>query len=82
MIALILKEPDLGTALVCAGVMMFMLYLAGMQMRYIGIAGLCASPVMVLHAVVRAVAAGADAKTVYESGGSIRWGRDFTSCSR
>jgi cell division protein FtsW len=28
-IALILKEPDLGTALVCAAVMMLMLYLAG-----------------------------------------------------
>ncbi len=47
LIALILKEPDLGTALVCAGVVLFMLYLAGMQMRYIGIAGLLASPVLV-----------------------------------
>jgi len=47
MIALILKEPDLGTALVCAGVMLFMLYLAGMQMRYIAIAAVCASPVLV-----------------------------------
>ncbi len=46
LIALILKEPDLGTALVCAGVMLFMLYLAGMQMRYIGIAALCATPVL------------------------------------
>jgi cell division protein FtsW len=47
LIALILKEPDLGTALVCAGVMLFMLYLAGMQMRYIGLAAVCASPVLV-----------------------------------
>jgi len=47
LIALILKEPDLGTALVCAGVMMFMLYLAGMQMRYIAIAAVCASPVLI-----------------------------------
>ena len=47
LIALILKEPDLGTALVCAGVMLFMLYLAGMQMRYIGIAAVLASPVLV-----------------------------------
>jgi cell division protein FtsW len=47
MIALILKEPDLGTALVCAAVTLFMLYLAGMQMRYIGIATVCAAPVMV-----------------------------------
>jgi len=46
LIALILKEPDLGTALVCAGVMMFMLYLAGMQMRYVGIAAVCATPVL------------------------------------
>lgn len=46
LIGLILKEPDLGTALVCAGVMLFMLYLAGMQMRYIWIAGLCATPVL------------------------------------
>jgi cell division protein FtsW len=47
MLALILKEPDLGTALVCAGVMLFMLYLAGMQMRYIGLAAILASPVLV-----------------------------------
>jgi cell division protein FtsW len=47
LIALILKEPDLGTALVCAGVMLFMLYLAGMQMRYIGLAAVLASPVLV-----------------------------------
>jgi len=46
LIALILKEPDLGTALVCAGVLLVMLYLAGMQMRYIGIGFLCAFPVL------------------------------------
>jgi cell division protein FtsW len=45
-IALILKEPDLGTALVCAAVVLLMLYLAGMQMKWIGVAFLCASPVM------------------------------------
>jgi cell division protein FtsW len=45
-IALIMKEPDLGTALVCAGVAMAMLYLAGMQVKWIGIAALAASPVM------------------------------------
>ena len=33
-IALILKEPDLGTALVCAGVTALMLYLAGAQLKY------------------------------------------------
>jgi cell division protein FtsW len=45
-IALILKEPDLGTALVCAGVTVAMLYLAGLQMKWIGLAALAASPVM------------------------------------
>ncbi len=45
-VALILKEPDLGTALVCAGVTMLMLYLAGLQTKWIGIAILAASPVM------------------------------------
>jgi cell division protein FtsW len=45
-IGLILKEPDLGTALVCAAVVMLMLYLAGMQMKWIGAAILCAAPVM------------------------------------
>ncbi len=45
-IALILKEPDLGTALVCAGVTALMLYLAGMNMRYLAIAAVAASPVL------------------------------------
>jgi cell division protein FtsW len=45
-IALILKEPDLGTALVCAGVTALMLYLAGMNMRYLGFAALAAAPVL------------------------------------
>ncbi len=45
-IGLILKEPDLGTALVCAAVTGLMLYLAGAQVRYflIGVAG--AAPVL------------------------------------
>ncbi len=34
LVALILKEPDLGTALVCVGVTAFMLYLAGTQVKY------------------------------------------------
>ncbi len=46
LIALILKEPDLGTALVCASVLLMMLYLAGMQMKWIGIAIAAASPLM------------------------------------
>jgi cell division protein FtsW len=45
-IALILKEPDLGTALVCAGVTALMLYLAGMNMKYLGYAALGAAPVL------------------------------------
>src|SRR6201996_5059130 len=45
-ILLILKEPDLGTAMVCAAVLMLMLYLAGMQVKWIGVAILAASPVM------------------------------------
>ena len=45
-IALIMKEPDLGTALVCAAVTMAMLYLAGMQVKWIGLGVLASSPVM------------------------------------
>jgi cell division protein FtsW len=45
-IALILKEPDLGTALVCAGVTALMLYLAGMNLKYLGYAALAAAPVL------------------------------------
>ena len=60
-IALILKEPDLGTALVCAGVTALMLYLAGAQLKYFcdrGGAGLAGA---VLHAVPRGVPARAHA---------------------
>jgi cell division protein FtsW len=45
-IALIMKEPDLGTALVCAGVTMFMLYLAGMNMKFLVMATAAAAPVL------------------------------------
>jgi len=45
-IALSMKEPDLGTALVCAGVTAFMLYLAGMNMKYLGMAFAAAAPVL------------------------------------
>src|ERR1700733_10585734 len=44
-ILLILKEPDLGTAIVCAAVLMMMLYLAGMQMKWIALAIAAAVPV-------------------------------------
>jgi cell division protein FtsW len=45
-IGLIMKEPDLGTALVCAGVTMFMLYLAGMNMKFLVMASAAAAPVL------------------------------------
>jgi cell division protein FtsW len=45
-IALILKEPDLGTALVCAGVTALMLWLAGVNFKYLGYAALAATPVL------------------------------------
>jgi cell division protein FtsW len=55
-IALILKEPDLGTALVCAGVTALMLYLAGAQLKYFAIAAAVASPLlyyMLFHVAFR-----------------------------
>ncbi|AXC13453.1 Cell division protein FtsW [Acidisarcina polymorpha] len=45
-IGLIMKEPDLGTALVCAGVTALMLYLAGMELKYLALAGAAAAPVL------------------------------------
>ncbi len=45
-VALILKEPDLGTALVCAGVTALMLWLAGINTKYLGYAALAASPIL------------------------------------
>jgi cell division protein FtsW len=45
-IALILKEPDLGTAMVCAAVTALMLYLAGMNLRYIGYAAVASAPIL------------------------------------
>ena len=45
-VGLIMKEPDLGTALVCAGVTVAMLYLAGLQVKWIGLAALASTPVM------------------------------------
>jgi cell division protein FtsW len=45
-IGLVLKEPDLGTAMVLAVVTALMLYLAGARMRYLFLALLAASPVL------------------------------------
>ncbi|MBS1816254.1 MAG: putative lipid II flippase FtsW [Acidobacteria bacterium] len=54
--ALILKEPDLGTAMVCVGVTALMLLLAGIRLRYLGIAFAAAAPVlyyMLFHVAFR-----------------------------
>jgi cell division protein FtsW len=45
-IGLIMKEPDLGTALVCAGVTALMLYLAGTEVKYLALAGAAAAPIL------------------------------------
>lgn len=53
---LILKEPDLGTAVVCVAVMGLMLYLAGTRLRYFAVAGMFAAPVlyyMLFHVAFR-----------------------------
>lgn len=47
-ILLILREPDLGTALVCAVVTALILYLAGAEVRYFAYAALAAAPVLYL----------------------------------
>ncbi len=55
-IALILKEPDLGTAMVCAAVMMLMLYLAGAQGKFFALSFAVAAPVlyfMLFHVAFR-----------------------------
>ncbi|HEY2040464.1 MAG TPA: putative lipid II flippase FtsW [Edaphobacter sp.] len=45
-VGLIMMEPDLGTAIVCAAVTALMLYLAGLQVKYLWMGALCASPVL------------------------------------
>jgi len=47
-IGLILLEPDLGTAIVCFAVTAFMLYLAGLRLRYFALAAACSAPVLYL----------------------------------
>jgi len=51
--ALILKEPDLGTALVCAAVTALMLFLAGMRLRYLAYALVISSPVLYFMLMVK-----------------------------
>ncbi|MCL2661323.1 MAG: putative lipid II flippase FtsW [Acidobacteriaceae bacterium] len=45
-VALIQQQNDLGTAIVCAAIAGLMLYLAGLRLRYLGIALVCAAPVL------------------------------------
>jgi len=46
--ALIVLQPDLGTAIMCAGVALAILYVAGMRMRYFGYALLASLPFLYL----------------------------------
>ena len=45
---LILKQPDLGTSMVCLTISAIILYVAGMRLRYLGFAALAAMPVLYL----------------------------------
>jgi cell division protein FtsW len=45
-LALIVFQPDLGTAIACAGISVCILYVAGMQLRYFGYAFLASLPVL------------------------------------
>jgi cell division protein FtsW len=54
--ALILKEPDLGTGMVCMAVTALMLYLAGARAKYFAIGAVAAAPVlyfMLFHVAFR-----------------------------
>ncbi len=79
-VGLILKEPDLGTALVCAGVTVLMLYLAGLQVKWIGVAVLAASPVMYYMLWMVPWRRARLRRICIRS--AIRWARASTSCSR
>jgi cell division protein FtsW len=46
MVALILKEPDLGTALVCLAATAILLYLAKLPLRYYAVGAIAAAPVL------------------------------------
>ena len=81
-IALIVKEPDLGTALVCAGVTALMLYLAGMNMKYLCWRGARRlRPCFTYMLLFGEVAAGSHAGFP-ESLNPIRWAKASTSSSR
>src|SRR5579859_3305772 len=76
-ILLILKEPDLGTALVCAAVTALLFYLAGAETKYFGYAILAAAPVLYVL-LFRVPLRWAPAASV----GSALWkaGRSFFTC--
>ncbi len=46
LVALMVKEPDLGTAIVCLGVTACILFVAGLRMRWFAYAGLASLPVL------------------------------------
>ena len=55
-LGLIVFQPDLGTAIACAGITVCILYVAGMRMRYFGYALLAAIPalyVLIFHVSYR-----------------------------
>ena len=45
---LILKQPDLGTAMVCVAISAVVLFVAGMRLRYLGYAAVASIPVLYL----------------------------------
>jgi cell division protein FtsW len=47
-IALIAKQPDLGTALICCAILAVVLVVAGMRMKYLGYAALASIPILYL----------------------------------
>jgi cell division protein FtsW len=55
-LALIVFQPDLGTAIACAGITVCILYVAGMRLRYFGYAFLASLPalyVLIFHVAYR-----------------------------
>ena len=55
-LALIVFQPDLGTAIACAGITVCILYVAGMRLRYFGYAFVAAIPalyVLIFHVAYR-----------------------------
>ncbi len=80
LVALILKEPDLGTALVCLAVSAILLYLARMPWKYYAIGAIAAAPVLYYMLFRVGWRVGADAH-LHASGRRIRAAPAFTSCS-